>query len=127
MIGDHEKVEGTHQLDRLAGVGDDFLSAGAANSLFNSERGTHQPRVNRQVGVEVGVTKVHVVRIGAANVGRVDPFVVRRVSTSRGIFLLEVVWRSKAVTAASVTAVARAGLKILISGFPQVFMASAGP
>ena len=72
VVGDDEEIQGPDQLYRLTAIGDDLLSPSEAKSLVNTQSGPHQPGIERQVGVEVGITKQDLIRIIPAGEGRVD-------------------------------------------------------
>jgi hypothetical protein len=75
MVGDHEKIQRSDQLNRLTSVGMNLLAPCEPETLFDTKPGTHQAGVEGLIGVEVGIAEQHPVRVGSADERRVDPLI----------------------------------------------------
>jgi hypothetical protein len=69
MVGNHEEVQWSDQLYRLAGVGDHHLASRHPIAVVGIERGPDQARIEGEVGVEMRVAEKDLVGIGPAGVG----------------------------------------------------------
>ncbi len=70
MVSDHEKIQGSHQFDRLVLVAGDGLAASESVRLLGADLVVAgHVGIEREVGVDVGITPVKVFREVAIGIG----------------------------------------------------------
>jgi hypothetical protein len=69
MVGDHQPVERTAELRRLAAGGSHLLAAGEAIGVVKPEPRAEETGIDRQAGMQVRVAPKHLVRETALRVG----------------------------------------------------------
>ena len=72
MIRDGQEVQWPYQLHGLAGIGNHLVPPRQPKSGVRVQRGSDQPRVERDVSVRVHVAEKHLVGVGPPGVRRVD-------------------------------------------------------
>ena len=71
MVGDHQPIERTGELDRLVGRRCDLLATREAVGLFQPERVAEQPGIGRKPRVQMGIAPVDMARKTALRIGRI--------------------------------------------------------
>ena len=69
VFGDRQEIQRTNQLHRLPGVGGDLLAPRETECIVDVESRADQARIERHLGVKMGIAKEHLIRVGAAYVG----------------------------------------------------------
>ena len=69
MIGDHQEIQRSNQLHRLTRVGNYFITPRHSITIVSGKRRSDEPRVKRQVGVEVHVAEKHAIWICSSGIG----------------------------------------------------------